>query len=61
MSFITKKNVKQFRVKGIVKGLSNVYIASQWIQAPGGLPAAAAAGKFAVQRVLKKEKQNYII
>ncbi len=61
MSFITKKNVKSFSMKGIVKGLSNVYIASQWLQAPGGLPVAAATGKFAVQRILKKEKQNYII
>lgn len=61
MSFITKKNVKSFRMKGIVKGLNNVFIASQWLQAPGGLPVAAATGKFAVQRILKKEKHDYII
>ena len=48
-------------MKGTVKGLSNVYIASQWLQAPGGLPVAAATGKFAVQRILKKEKRDYII
>jgi phytoene dehydrogenase-like protein len=61
MSFITKKNVKSFRVKGTIDGLSNVFIASQWLQAPGGLPTAAAAGKFAVQRLLKKEKNHYMI
>lgn len=61
MSFITKKNVKSFRMKGTVKGLNNVFIASQWLQSPGGLPVAAATGKFAVQRILKKEKINYMI
>lgn len=58
MSFITKKGVKAFKVKGVVKGLSNVLIASQWVMAPGGLPVAAAAGKFAVQRILKVEKRE---
>lgn len=60
MSFITKKEIKSFHVKGVVKGISNFYIASQWIQAPGGLPVAAAAGKFAIQRILKKEKKVYM-
>lgn len=48
-------------MKGTVKGLNNVFIASQWLQSPGGLPVAAATGKFAVQRILKKEKINYMI
>lgn len=56
MSFITKKGVKSFRVKGIVKGIKNLYIASQWIMAPGGLPVAVTAGKFAVWRINKKDK-----
>lgn len=58
MSFITKKDVKPFRVKGCVNGLSNVFIASQWIMAPGGLPVAAAAGRFAVQRICKLQKNS---
>ena len=58
MSFITKKQEKAFRVKGTVKGISNLYIASQWINAPGGLPVAVVAGKFAVQRILKKEHKS---
>jgi hypothetical protein len=60
MSFITRKNVKSFHVKGTVTGLFNVFVASQWIMAPGGLPVAAAAGKFAVQRILKEEKRDYM-
>ena len=56
MGFITKKGVKSFRVKGIVKGIKNLYIASQWIMAPGGLPVAVTAGKFAIWRIVRKEK-----
>lgn len=56
MGFITRKNVKSFRAKGTVKGIKNVYIASQWLQAPGGLPVAVTAGKFAIMRILKNSK-----
>lgn len=56
MSFVTKKGVKPFRVKGTVKGVKNLYIASQWIMAPGGLPVAVTAGKFAVWRIARKDK-----
>lgn len=58
MSFITKPGVKPFRVKGEIKGLHNLYIAGQWIMAPGGLPIAAISGKFAVQRILKQDKRK---
>ncbi|MDE7428170.1 MAG: NAD(P)/FAD-dependent oxidoreductase, partial [Lachnospiraceae bacterium] len=57
MSFITRKGVKSFRVKGMIKGIKNLYIASQWIMAPGGLPVAVTAGKFAVWRIARKEKR----
>ena len=58
MGFITKKGIKSFRVKGIVKGVKNLYIASQWIMAPGGLPVAVTAGKFAVWRIARKDKRE---
>lgn len=58
MSFMTKKGIKAFKEKGEVKGLHNVFIASQWLMAPGGLPVAATMGKFSIQRILKKEKRN---
>lgn len=56
MSFVTKKGVKSFRVKGVVKGIRNLYIGSQWIMAPGGLPVAVTAGKFAVWRIREQER-----
>ena len=57
MAFITKPGVKQLKCSGTVKGVKNLYIAGQWIMSPGGLPVAAASGKFAVQRILKKDKR----
>lgn len=59
MGFITKKGVKSFRVKGAVKGVKNLYIASQWIMAPGGLPVAVTAGKFAVWRIRHSAKSLF--
>lgn len=58
MSFITRPGVKPFRPKGEIKGIRNLYIAGQWIMAPGGLPIAAISGKFAIQRILKKEGKD---
>ncbi len=58
MGFITRKGVKSFRVKGIIKGVKNLYIASQWIMAPGGLPVAVTSGKFAVWRIVRKDKRS---
>lgn len=56
MSFITKKDVKPYRPKGAIEGIPNVFVASQWLMAPGGLPVAVATGKFAIQRIIKKNK-----
>lgn len=56
MSFVTTKQAKSITVPGVVKGIDNVLLASQWLMGPGGLPTAAAMGKFAAWRIAKKEK-----
>lgn len=56
MSFITKKGIKSFRVKGTVKGVKNLYIGSQWTMAPGGLPVAVTSGKFAIWWITRKDR-----
>lgn len=53
MSFVTTKQAKSITVPGVVKGLDNVLLASQWLMGPGGLPTAAAMGKFAAWRIIK--------
>lgn len=54
MSFVTTKKAKSVTTPGIVKGIDNVILASQWLMGPGGLPTAAAMGKFAAWRIIKK-------
>ena len=58
MGFITTVGSKQMRFKGVVKGVSNLFVAGQWIMSPGGLPIAVISGKFAVQRILKQNKRS---
>ena len=58
MSFTTTPNTKQLKLKGQLKGIKNLYLAGQWTNAPGGLPVAAASGKFAIQRILKSQKRD---
>ena len=58
MGFITTVDTKQMRIKGVVKGVSNLFLAGQWIMSPGGLPVAAVSGKFAVQRILKQNGRS---
>lgn len=53
MSFVTTKQAKSITVPGVVKGIDNVLLASQWLMGPGGLPTAAAMGKFAAWRIIK--------
>ena len=51
-------NGKQIKLKGTLKGIDNLYLAGQWTNSPGGLPVAAASGKFAIQRILKKQRRD---
>lgn len=56
MSFVTRKPAKSITVPGVVKGIDNVLLASQWLMGPGGLPTAAAMGKFAAWRIMRREE-----
>ena len=58
MGFVTTVGNKQMRFKGVVKGVSNLFVAGQWVMSPGGLPIAVISGKFAVQRILKKQGRS---
>lgn len=58
MSFVTTPMGKQIKMKGRLKGIRNLYVAGQWTNSPGGLPVAVASGKFAIQRILKKQRKS---
>ena len=60
MSFLFTKRDAMFAHSGRLKGLKNFYLSGQWLQGPGGLPIAMTQGKFAIQRICKKEKLSFI-
>lgn len=51
----TKKSRKNPYPSATIVGVDNVVLAGQWLSPPGGLPGAAIQGKYAIQRILKKE------
>lgn len=57
MSFILPKKTIPLRKKNKVDGISNVILATQWQQCPGGLPIAAGCGKYAVSTVDALERK----
>ena len=51
MSFIMPSKIIPSRKSNRIKGLSNVILATQWQQCPGGLPIAAVGGRAAIKTV----------
>lgn len=45
-------------VDGRVRGVRNLFLATQWQQAPGGLPSAAFAGQKAAQKIALIEQRR---
>lgn len=58
MGFVQTPYAKKIIHPGVLDGLDNLYLAGQWLQAPGGLPNAVITGRFAVQRLLKRENME---
>jgi hypothetical protein len=61
MSFLLPKNKLPVPLSAAVPGLQNVLLATQWQQAPGGLPTAATLGKQAADLIEKKERARTFI
>ena len=60
MGFFFTHKSPMYAHTGKLKGLDNFYLSGQWMQGPGGLPIAMTQGKFAIQRICKKEKLSFI-
>lgn len=52
---------KMLNHNGKIGNIKNLFLASQWSVTPGGIPVAMLAGKFTIQRILRKEFMNYRI
>lgn len=62
MSFMTTPRNKGMMsyMPGNLPGLERFYMAGQWTMAPGGLPVAALAGRWAIQRICKLENKKFV-
>ena len=58
MSFVLPSRALPLCAPNRIKGLSNVILATQWQQAPGGLPIAADVGKKAIQAIMTQERKT---
>jgi len=47
---------RQTMLSGRIKGIDNLFMSGQWLMPPGGLPTAIVTGKWAIQRICRKEK-----
>ena len=60
MSFNFTHKTPMYNHTGKVRGINNFYLSGQWMQGPGGLPIAMTQGKFAIQRICKRENLSFI-
>lgn len=51
MTFMNPKRTYPHKLATKVEGTDNLYSASQWMMAPGGLPAAASCGRAAIKEI----------
>lgn len=59
MTPMPKTGIKGVNHKGRIDGVKNLYLGGQWVASMGGLPTAALAGKWAVQKMCKDEKIKF--
>lgn len=57
MAFLFNDKKGVMLSKGKVVGLHNFYLSGQYMQTPGGLPLAMAAGRFSIQWIMRREKR----
>jgi phytoene dehydrogenase-like protein len=53
-------DTSRLNMKKTLPGLSNFYMAGQWVQPGGGLPGAVISGCYAAQLICKNDKKKFI-
>jgi phytoene dehydrogenase-like protein len=54
MSFLSRPGTMPESHSGVIDGISNLFLAGQWVFPDGGLPLALLSGKFAIQRLTRQ-------
>ena len=58
MSFAFPANIFPKKLPNRIDSVKNVILATQWLQAPGGLPIAADSGKNAINTIVKRNQKK---
>ena len=58
MSFVLPSRALPLCINNRIKEFSNVILATQWQQAPGGLPIAADVGRRAIRTIIAQERKT---
>jgi phytoene dehydrogenase-like protein len=49
-----------FRMKHVLPGLDNFFMAGHWVEPGGGVPSAALSGRNVTQILCKKDKKPFV-
>ena len=58
--FVHTSRGKSLSETGVIKGIDNFLLSGQCIFHSGGMPPAAITGRFAAQRICKKDKKKFV-
>lgn len=58
MAFTLPKKTIPLKITNEIKGIDNVFLATQWLQSPGGLPIAASKGKEVIMKIKKTQNNS---
>jgi len=58
--WIETTETMRMRMSQMLPGLSNFYMAGQWVQPGGSLPAVAMSGRNVTQIICKKDKKRFV-
>ena len=53
------ENQNRLTIDGRIAGINNLFLASQWLEGPGGLPFAVQTGKYSAIRICKLDKIKF--
>ena len=56
---MTKENNPPFRMPRTLPGLKNFYMAGQWVEVGGGIPAVAVSGRNILQVICKADGRKF--
>ncbi len=56
----SEKTMPPFRMRKTLPGLASFYMAGQWVEPGGGLPAVAVSGRNVIQIICKHNKKRFV-